>query len=136
MPDVPVWVLDTNVIVSGLLSASGPPGRLVDMVLARRLMLAVDDRIELEYREVLARPKFTIDPIRQEAFLAILQFQVHVIAEPWAGVLPPDPDDAIFLEVAAMTSENSLVTGNVRHYPKRVRGHVHVLTPREAWEQL
>jgi hypothetical protein len=39
------WVLDTNVLVSGLLSANGPPGRLLDAVLSRRLTMAFDDRI-------------------------------------------------------------------------------------------
>ena len=33
--DAPVWVLDTNVLVSGLLSPFGPPGRLVDALLAK-----------------------------------------------------------------------------------------------------
>jgi hypothetical protein len=68
--DAPVWIVDTNVLVSGLLSPSGPPGRLVDVLLGRRLRLALDDRIEAEYREVLARPKLGIEPIRHDAFLA------------------------------------------------------------------
>ena len=68
MAEVPVWVLDTNVLVSGLLSPFGPPGRLVDALLARRLRLAFDDRIELEYREVLARSRFGIAQAWQDAF--------------------------------------------------------------------
>ena len=59
--DAPVWVFDTNVLVSGLLSPAAPPGRLLDVLLARRLRLAVDDRVELEYREVLARPRLGIE---------------------------------------------------------------------------
>ena len=68
MAEAPVWVLDTNVLVSGLLSPFGPPGRLVDALLARRLRLAFDDRIELEYREILARPRFGISQAWQDAF--------------------------------------------------------------------
>jgi len=52
------WVLDTNVIVSGLISPLGPPGRIVDALLARKLLIAVDDRILQEYREDMGRPKF------------------------------------------------------------------------------
>ncbi|MFZ4387243.1 MAG: PIN domain-containing protein, partial [Chthoniobacterales bacterium] len=76
----PEWVLDTNVIVSGLLSAEAPPGRILDALLDRRLKLAYDDRIEAEYRDVLARPKFRIDRIRLGAFLAVLEYQMHVHA--------------------------------------------------------
>ena len=120
MVDVPVWVLDTNVLVSGLLSPSGPPGRLVDVLLGRRLKLAFDDRIEAEYREVLARPKLGIEPIRRHAFLAILQFQEHVIALPWPHQASPDENDVVFLEVAVQTPARTVVTGNLRHIPAQL----------------
>jgi putative PIN family toxin of toxin-antitoxin system len=131
--DAPAWVLDTNVLVSGLLSPSGPPGRLVDVLLGRRLRLAFDDRIEAEYREVLARPRLGIEPIRRDAFLAILQFQEHVIGLPWPHQVPPDEDDVVFLEVAARTAARTVVTGNLRHFPPGCRGPVTVLSPRSAW---
>jgi putative PIN family toxin of toxin-antitoxin system len=134
--DVPVWVLDTNVLVSGLLSPFGPPGRLVDVLLGRRLRLALDDRIEIEYREVLARPRLGLEPIRRDAFLAILQFQEHVIGLPWPHPVPPDEDDVVFLEVAAQTPARRVVTGNLRHFPPGCRGPVTVLSPRTAWERF
>ena len=136
MPDAPVWVLDSNVLVSGLLSPAGPPGRLVDVVLGRRLRLAFDDRVELEYREVLARPRLGIEPVRREAFLAILQFQEHVTAMPWPHAAPPDEDDTVFLEVALQVSPHTLVTGNLKHFPSGCRGPVTVLSPRAAWERF
>jgi putative PIN family toxin of toxin-antitoxin system len=134
--DAPVWVLDTNVLVSGLLSPSAPPGRLIDALLGRRLRLALDDRIEIEYREVLARPRLGIPSIRQEAFLAILQFQSHVTTRPWPYPSPPDEDDVAFLEVARETSERTVVTGNLRHFPHACRGPVVVLSPRAALERF
>ena len=136
MADAPAWVVDTNVLVSGLLSPSGPPGRLVDVLLGRRLRLALDDRIEAEYREVLARPKLGIEPIRRDAFLAILKFQEHVIAPPRPHRVPPDEDDVVFLEVAAETAARTVVTGNLRHLPAGCRGPVAVLSPRAAWERF
>jgi putative PIN family toxin of toxin-antitoxin system len=134
--DAPVWVLDTNVLVSGLLSPFGPPGRLVDVLQAGGLRLATDDRIEAEYRDVLARSKFGIERVRQDAFLAILQFQEHVAALPWTYRLPPDEDDVMFLEVALRTSTRTLITGNTKHFPRRCRGPVTVWSPRTAWEHL
>jgi putative PIN family toxin of toxin-antitoxin system len=129
-------VLDTNVLVSGLLSPSGPPARLTDALLDRRLRLALDDRIEIEYREVLARPRLGIQFLRREAFLAILQFQVHVTARPLPFPMPPDEDDVVFLEVALVTSERTVVTGNARDFPAHCRGAVSVLSPRAAVERL
>jgi putative PIN family toxin of toxin-antitoxin system len=132
--EIPIWVLDTNVLVSGLLSPSALPGRLVDVLLGRRLRLALDDRVEAEYRDVLARPKLRIETIRREAFLAILQFQEHLTAMPWPHRSPPDEDDVAFLEVALETPARTVVTGNLKHFPTACRGPVTVLSPRAAWE--
>ncbi len=126
------WVLDTNVIVSGLLSPHGPPGRLIDALLARKLQLVVGDRIIAEYREVLLRPRFRMDPARVSAFLAILPFQMHVSAVARKGMSASDPDDTVFLEVAAASEQQILVTGNTKHYPAKSRGPVRLLTPAEA----
>jgi putative PIN family toxin of toxin-antitoxin system len=54
----PLLVLDTNVLVSALLSPFGAPGRIWDLVLAREVRLVYDDRILVEYRRVLSREKF------------------------------------------------------------------------------
>jgi uncharacterized protein len=130
------WVLDTNVVISGLLSPNGPPGRLMDAVLARRLGVVVDDRILHEYREVLARAKFGFDAERVSALLRIMAFQTHVSALPVKGLKSSDPDDTMFLEAAAASEEKTLVTGNMKHYPSAGRGPVVVLTPTEAWAEF
>ena len=136
MDDAPVWVIDTNVLVSGLLSPFGPPGRLVDALQTRRLQLAVDDRIEVEYRDVLARSRLGIAPGRRDALLAILQFQQHLTTFPWQYRQPPDEDDVMFLEVALQTSARIVVTGNARHFPPACRGPVTVWSPRDAMKAL
>ena len=50
-------VLDTNVIVSAVLSPHGPPAQVLGLALDGLITLCVDGRIEAEYREVLNRPK-------------------------------------------------------------------------------
>ena len=53
------------------------------------------------------------------------------------GVLGlPDSDDECFLDVALLTPDRVLVTGNARHYPPRLRRGVTVLTPRQAVAKL
>ena len=46
-------VLDTNVLVSGLLTPFGTSGEIVRMVSAGKLILLYDSRILLEYQEGL-----------------------------------------------------------------------------------
>lgn len=133
--EAPIWVLDTNVIVSGMLSSTGPPGRLLDMVVLRRLTLGLDDRILAEYREVLGRPKFSISAERLQAFFGIMRYQRNVSAPPVPGLSAIEAEDTAFLEVAA-ASGTVLVTGNRRHFPTSTRGGVAVLSPAEAWKRL
>jgi predicted nucleic acid-binding protein len=49
-----IVVADTNVLVSGLLSAHGNPARVLDLLTTGDLKAAYDDRIATEYRQVLA----------------------------------------------------------------------------------
>ena len=110
-------VLDPNVLVSGLLSPHGPPGRIVDLVLAGAVTPVVDDRILAEYREVLGRTRFPFDARDVAALLARIDAAAeHVAARPLARLLP-DPDDMPFVEVAVAGRVEALVTGNARHYP-------------------
>ncbi|MBA2435678.1 MAG: putative toxin-antitoxin system toxin component, PIN family [Verrucomicrobiota bacterium] len=133
----PSWVLDTNVLISGLLNAHGFPGRLVDAILSGTLRMTYDDRIEREYREVLARPKFRFPARLRGAFLLELRNQDAVAAAIWPGHGKlPDPADLPFLEVARYATDRILVTGNTRHYPAASRGDVLIVSPAQAWERL
>ena len=51
-------VLGTNVLISGILNPSGPPGRIVDFMRAGVLQLVIDDRILSEYADVIRREYF------------------------------------------------------------------------------
>lgn len=130
MSSLPVLVLDTNVLVSALLSPFGAPGRIWDLVLARDIRLAYDDRILIEYERVLKRAKFGFDKSRVEAMLTVFLYQESVSSTPWPYHPLPDPDDAIFLEVAQAASA-TLVTGNSRHFPDTLCGEVLVCKPNE-----
>jgi uncharacterized protein len=124
-------VLDTNVLVSGLLNPYGPSGQIVVLVAAGELSLCFDARILAEYRDVLLRPKFDFPPRHVEALLE----QIHAAGTATsAAPLPhtlPDRDDEPFLEVAIAAPADYLVTGNLRHYPAPWRRGVQVVTPRE-----
>lgn len=125
-------VLDTNVLVSGLLSPAAPPGRIVDLVTGLRVAVLHDDRILAEYRDVVARPRLQIEAREAAAVLDVIEREgIHVVAPPLAFTLP-DPDDICFLEVAAAADADALVTGNVRHFrPAEGDPDIPVMTPAE-----
>ena len=127
-------VLDTNVLVSGLLQVFGPSGQIVRLVASGELILCYDPRILVEYRDVLFRKKFRFDPERVDALLdQITAGGIQVMARPLAVRLP-DPNDEPFLEVALAGGVQYLVTGNGKHYPVDARQGVEVLSPREFIE--
>jgi putative PIN family toxin of toxin-antitoxin system len=129
-------VLDTNVLVAGLLSAKGPPGFIVEALITGDLELALDMAIREEYEEVLGRPEFAFPAPQVQALLAAVdRHAVWVAAAPPWPIPLPDPDDEPFIAVAA-TSRSVLVTGNVKHFPARSRREVVVLTPREFVDGL
>jgi putative PIN family toxin of toxin-antitoxin system len=105
-------VLDSNVLVSGVLRAAGPPGRILDLVLGGRLQLLYDDRILAEYEEVLARPRFGTPRDALEDLLDALRASGEAVVAPPVRIRLRDPDDLPFLEVAAAASGAALVTGD------------------------
>jgi putative PIN family toxin of toxin-antitoxin system len=123
-------VLDTNVLVSGLLQPFGPSGQIVRLVASGELVLCHDSRILAEYREVLLREKFRFDPERVEILMEEIRGGgIPVAARPLAIRLP-DADDELFLEVALAGGAQCLVTGNLKHYPADARHGIEVLSPR------
>lgn len=124
-------VVDTNVLVAGLLSPYGPPAQVLQLLLSERCRLCYDTRILEEYRQVLCRPKFGFDPILIEVVVEFLEQTGELVPAPPLGVTLPDPDDAMFIEVAVAGQADCLVTGDLRHYPKSQCGDVRVLSPAE-----
>jgi putative PIN family toxin of toxin-antitoxin system len=125
-------VLDTNVLVSGLLSPGGPPGRILDLAATRAVVVLYDDRVMAEYREVLTRPHFSFGVGRAAALLEFVQLEGELVPSPPLAITLPDPDDLPFLEVAAAGFADALVTGNRRHFAPITGTHdVRVLSPME-----
>lgn len=110
-------VIDTNVLVSGLLSPFGPPGEIVRMVSSGALSLCLDSRILSEYSQVLKRPKFQFRAEEVDALLEQIQSRGSIVgSEPLTRRLA-DPHDEAFLEAAVAGNVEMLVTGNLKHFP-------------------
>jgi len=127
-------VIDTNIIVSGLISPYGRPADILRLLLSGEVIICYDARIISEYRAVLHRPKFGFDRCKIEVILDYIEnFGEIVTAIPLKKSLP-DPDDNPFLEVAISGQVNFLVTGNKRHYIKEYCENIQVVTPLEFIE--
>jgi len=124
-------VLDTNVLVSGLLKSHSDAGTIVRLVAGGLLQVVYDARILAESREVLNRPKFGFAETDVEAIIAQIKAEgVLIVGQPLPERLP-DPDDEPFLEAALAGEETFLVTGNKKHFPATARKKVVILSPGE-----
>ena len=124
-------VLDTNVLVSALITPFGNAARILDMVIRGDLRLLYDDRIISEFREVLLRPKFSFAPGDVEALLDYFEtdgvkITPSLINEPLVA-----KDDIPFLEVAISGKADVLITGNKRHFQTKFKRSVKIMNPDE-----
>ena len=110
-------VVDTNVLVSGLISSQGAPAKILDLIMGHVLTLVVDDRIMAEYWDVLNRRYFDryFNALERTAVLEFLtvfsEKAIPCVAIPRLS----DPGDIPFLEVA-LSAGVPLVTGNKKHF--------------------
>ncbi|MEO5959121.1 MAG: putative toxin-antitoxin system toxin component, PIN family, partial [Opitutaceae bacterium] len=112
-------VLDTSVVVAGLIAGRGAASSLVEAVFHDRLQLAYSPAILGEYAEVLERPEFVgaIKPADRIGLLIKLRSS-GLLVEP-APVPPaawPDMDDVPFVAAALATESKIVVTLNRRDF--------------------
>lgn len=93
-------VLDTNVVVSAHLNADGFERHVLDLVLARKLQLAVSAPILAEYEGVLLRRKFGLLPKLGTALLRNIRRAWKFVHPPTKQAIAHDPADNRFLECA------------------------------------
>lgn len=110
-------VLDTNVTVSALLIPSGPAGQVLAAVKDGRLALCLDAPVFAELERTVRQPRvrrhIRLDDDQIDRFLRNLE----ALAEQPAGAGPRtavcvDPDDDKFLDLAAASGAEFLVTGD------------------------
>lgn len=123
-------VIDTNVIVSALLSKNSHSSTTIvyEAILDGLLIPVYNDDILNEYIDVLSRKKF---PFAKEDIQYIELLLTHI------GIkmdrtktneeIFPDQKDVVFYEVALSKEDAYLVTGNIKHFPQKP----FVVTPAE-----
>jgi putative PIN family toxin of toxin-antitoxin system len=106
-------VIDTNVLISGLLSATSTPAQAVEKAVTRAQLIATTETLR-ELIETVLQPKFDryVRRERREALLERVASLVEII-----DVLQPirasrDPRDDKFLEAGVNGRADVIVTGD------------------------
>lgn len=110
-------VLDTNVVVSAVLSTLGPPLEIIELANQNLIQLCVSAVTFEEYREVLGRPQFA-------RLKGLADLQLLELSSLCRFVIPrkrvrasTDKDDDVFLECAEAAKAYFLVTATFATSP-------------------
>ncbi|MDE0480702.1 MAG: putative toxin-antitoxin system toxin component, PIN family [Gammaproteobacteria bacterium] len=107
-------VLDTNVLISALISSSGPPGQLLSAVKRGDMTLVTSEYQLEELRKVLARERLRpyIKPEEAQDLINNLETIGTLIFELPECRLSPDPADNPILASAIAGNANLIVSGD------------------------
>jgi putative PIN family toxin of toxin-antitoxin system len=127
------FVLDVNVLASGLLSRTGPPSQLLERWLAGDFELIVSEQLLAELERTLGYAKIRkhITPDDAAGFLNLLRSLAEIAATPSrrAPAKSEDPKDDYLIALAA-AERARLVSGD--EHLRALIDLIPVLSPREA----
>lgn len=114
-------VVDTNVLVSGLLSRNGESAvvRVFEALMAHKITPVISDEIIKEYNEVLHRIKFRFPSELVDSVISEIISKGVKAERIHTNETIPDPKDVVFYEVALSKEGSYLVTGNIKHFPRK-----------------
>jgi putative PIN family toxin of toxin-antitoxin system len=115
-------VLDTNVVVSAMLSRQGNEALALRLARAGVFLVCVSQVILEEYELVLRRPAFRLPSSSVSDLLDYLRTEALVVNPSIRLSVSPHDDDNRFLECAEAAAAQFVVTGNKRHFPSEWKG--------------
>ena len=115
----PVVIIDTNVVVAGLLTAneSSPVARILDGMLGAAFPFVVSEALLAEYRAVLVRPHLRkLHRLAVAEIETILTELAHhaIVLVPVTGPRAPEPGDQFLWDLLTARPDVVLVTGDKR----------------------
>ena len=125
-------VIDTNVIVSALISrhTDSATVMVLNSVFSEHIIPVYNEDILNEYATVLRRKKFNFsEDFINETITTIKDKGIHS-ERVNSGETLPDAKDLVFYEVALSKEDSFLVTGNLKHFPRKP----FVVSPAEMME--
>jgi len=106
-------VIDTNILISGLMSVNSLPQQVFDYATSQAILL-MSDEVQSEIENVISRPKLQkyITLERRTKFLSELSQQVERVTINQQIRACRDPKDDKFLDLAVCGEANYLITGD------------------------
>jgi len=106
-------ILDTNVLVSGVFYASGPPGRIVVSFIENKFELVISPKILTEYIGIITKlqshyPEVNIDQFLNKIFRVPDMYVPGALREP----ICQDPEDDKFIACAIVSKTKIIVSGD------------------------
>ena len=113
-------VIDTNVIVSALLSPLSDSATVIirDKIEDGTIVPLYNEEILNEYKLVLSRPKFGFPECLIVELLETIRHQGLSMERTKTEEVFVDVNDIVFYEIALSKEGSFLVTGNVKHFPR------------------
>jgi putative PIN family toxin of toxin-antitoxin system len=107
-------ILDTNILLSALLSPLGAPAKLLDAWERKTFTLVACDALIAELRDVAGRPFFRsrLRASAAELLAAGLRDFSFFCQDLPSGLIAPDPKDSYLLALAEASQAEFLVTGD------------------------
>lgn len=124
-------VIDTNVLVSALISPSGNEALLLLAVKQGLVRPCFSPAVLKEYSEVLARPKFAFPADEIAALIDLVERHGDLVRPAPLSGISPDPKDDQFLACALAGQVDFVVTGNKKDFPEDRLGATRVVSARE-----
>ena len=129
-------ILDTNVLVSGLIQKSYP-NLILEYCIAGNAVICLSNDVLREYVEVLNRPKFSkfVEfKTNADFFIARLLdvadfFETHETLK-----IINDEADNRFLELAAASNADFIITGNSNDFIMSEFKNTKIVSPKEFWD--
>ncbi len=136
------FVLDTNILISGLITPTGtkPPALLIDAVRQEKLTLITSTVQMDEFVDVVGRPHLQnyLKPGVVEDFVRFMEGAAVVVRDPLPEATEsPDQDDNLILATARAGNADLIVSGDKRHVLSlgRFRG-IEIVTAAQAVARL
>lgn len=126
----PSAVLDTNVIISAHLKASGQEALILELALSGKFTLIASPALLEEYESVLRRPRFGFNPTSVTRSIRAIRDHAVLVQPAKRLHITRDPDDNMVLECAMEGGAAYIVTGNTRDFPAEFR-NVRIIPSRQ-----
>lgn len=135
-------VVDTNVLVSGVLSKKGAPAELLDAWRAGRYTLLSSPEIIAEVRAVFHYPhirdKYRLSEDEIESIITLLELNSVVVSTDaeLSEVISDDPKDEMFLACAQKGNADFIVSGDHHLLDLGFYKTIPILSARQFMEML